>query len=84
MAQMRITGTVTDANGELLTGAIVQLRQNGTGKMVRFGKTDARGSFSLDATSDGYLRMCSSLLTRTVETYNGQSCRFRPVLAECH
>ena len=23
MAQMRITGTVTDANGELLTGAIV-------------------------------------------------------------
>ena len=57
MAQMRITGTVTDANGELLTGAIVQLRQNGTGKMVRFGKTDARGSFSLDATSDGYLEV---------------------------
>ena len=57
MAQMRITGTVTDANGERLTGAIVQLRQNGTGKMVRFGKTDARGSFSLDATSDGYLEV---------------------------
>ena len=54
---MRITGTVTDANGEPLAGAIVQLRQSGTGKMIRFGKTDARGSFSLDAASDGYLEV---------------------------
>lgn len=56
MAQRRITGTVTDAKGEPLTGAIVQLRQSGTGKMIRFGKTDARGSFSLDA-ADGYLEV---------------------------
>lgn len=57
MAQMRITGTVTDANGKPLTGAIVKLRQSGTGKMIRFGKTDVRGLFSLDAAADGYLEV---------------------------
>ena len=57
MAQMRITGTVTDAKGEPLTGAIVQLRQSRTGKMIRFGKTDARGSFSLEAAANGYLEV---------------------------
>jgi len=55
MAQMQIRGTVTDANGELLTGVIVQLRQKGTGKMVRFGKTDAKGAFALEAVADSYL-----------------------------
>ena len=57
MAVAQIKGTVTDANGEPLAGAIVQLRQNGTGKMIRFGKTDVRGSFSLEAAVDGYLEV---------------------------
>lgn len=57
MAQMRITGTVTDTDGKPLTGAIVKLRQSGTGKMIRFGKTDVRGLFSLDAAADGYLEV---------------------------
>ena len=57
MAQMRITGTVTDDNGESLAGAIVQLRKSGTGKIIRFGKTDAKGSFSLEAAADGYLEV---------------------------
>jgi len=55
MSQDQIKGTVTDTNGELLTGVIVQLRQNGMGKMIRFCKTDAKGAFALEATADGYL-----------------------------
>ena len=34
MAQMRITGTVTDKKGDPLTGVILQVRSNNTNKMV--------------------------------------------------
>lgn len=57
MAQMRITGTVTDTNGDPLTGVILQVRSNGTNKMIRFGKTDAKGQFSIEATTDCYLEV---------------------------
>ena len=57
MAQMRITGTVTDKNGDPLTGTIIQVRSNGTNKMIRFGKTDSKGSFSIEANADGYLEV---------------------------
>lgn len=57
MAQMRITGTVTDTNGDPLTGVILQVRSNGTNKMIRFGKTDAKGQFSIEATADSYLEV---------------------------
>ena len=57
MAQMRIMGTVTDTNGVPLTGAIIQVRSNSTNKMIRFGKTDAKGSFTLEATADSYLEV---------------------------
>ena len=57
LAQIRITGTVTDTNGDPLTGAIIQVRGNSTNKMIRFGKTDANGSFTLEATADSYLEV---------------------------
>ena len=57
MSQMRITGTVTDKNGESLTGVIIQVRSNGTNKMIRFGKTDSKGSFSIEANADSYLEV---------------------------
>ena len=57
MAQMRITGTVTDKNGDPLTGAIIQVRSNSTNKMIRFGKTDSKGSFSIEAATDSYLEV---------------------------
>ena len=57
MAQMRITGTVTDKNGAPLAGAIIQVRSNSTNKMIRFGKTDAKGSFTLETTADSYLEV---------------------------
>ena len=57
MAQMRIMGTVTDTNGVPLTGAIIQVRSNSTNKMIRFGKTDTKGSFTLEATADSYLEV---------------------------
>ena len=57
MAQMRITGTVTDKNGDPLTGAIIQVRSNGTNKMLRFGKTDSKGSFSIETNADSYLEV---------------------------
>lgn len=57
MAQMRITGTITDKNGDPLTGAIIQVRSNNTNKMIRFDKTDAKGSFTLEVTADSYLEV---------------------------
>ena len=57
MAQMRITGTATDKKGDPLTGVIIQLRSNVTNKMIRFGKTDAKGQFSIEATADSYLEV---------------------------
>ena len=57
MAQMRIMGTVTDKNGDPLTGAIIQMRSNGTNKMIRFGKTDNKGLFSIEANADSYLEV---------------------------
>ena len=57
MAQMRITGTVTDMNGDPLTGVIIQVRSNSTNKMIRFGKTDAKGVFSLEAAANSYLEV---------------------------
>ena len=57
MAQMRITGTVTDKNGDSLTGVILQVRSNNTNKMIRFGKTDNKGSFSIEANADSYLEV---------------------------
>ena len=57
MAQMRIMGTVTDKNGDPLTGAIIQVRSNSTNKMIRFGKTDSKGSFSIEANADSYLEV---------------------------
>ena len=57
MAQMRITGTVTDKNGEPLTGTIIQVRSNSTNKMLRFVKTDSKGSFSIEAATDSYLEV---------------------------
>ena len=57
VAQMRITGTVTDKNGDPLTGAIIQVRSNSTNKMIRFGKTDAKGVFSLEVAADSYLEV---------------------------
>ena len=57
MAQMRITGTVTDMNGDPLTGVIIQVRSNNTNKMIRFDKTDAKGSFTLEVTADSYLEV---------------------------
>ena len=57
MAQMRIMGTVTDKNGDPLTGAIIQVRSNGTNKMIRFGKTDNKGLFSIEANADSYLEV---------------------------
>ena len=57
MAQMRITGTVTDKKGDPLTGVILQVRSNNTNKMIRFGKTDNKGSFSIEANADSYLEV---------------------------
>ena len=57
LAQMRIMGTVTDTNGAPLTGVIIQVRSNSKNKMIRFGKTDAKGSFTLEATTDSYLEI---------------------------
>ena len=57
MAQMRIMGTITDKNGDPLTGAIIQVRSNSTNKMIRFGKTDSKGSFSIEAATDSYLEV---------------------------
>ena len=57
MAQMRITGTVTDKKGDPLTGVIIQVRSNSTNKMIRFGKTDAKGVFSLEAAANSYLEV---------------------------
>ena len=57
MAQMRITGKVTDKNGDPLTGVIIQVRSNGTNKMIRYGKTDSKGSFSIEANADSYLEV---------------------------
>jgi len=57
MAQMRITGTVTDKKGDPLTGVILQVRSNNTNKMIRFGKTDNKGSFSIEAATDSYLEV---------------------------
>ena len=57
LAQIRIAGTVTDKNGDPLAGAIIQVRSNSTNKMIRFGKTDAKGSFTLEATADSYLEV---------------------------
>lgn len=57
LAQMRITGTVTDTKGEPLTGAIIQVRSNSTGKMLHYGKTGEKGHFSIEAASDGYLEV---------------------------
>ena len=57
MAQMRITGTVTDMKGDPLTGVIIQVRSNSTNKMIRFGKTDAKGVFSLEAAANSYLEV---------------------------
>ena len=56
-AQMRITGTITDKNGDPLTGAIIQVRSNDTNKMIRFGKTDSKGSFSIEVATDSYLEV---------------------------
>ena len=57
MAQMWITGTVTDKNGDPLTGVIIQVRSNSTNKMLCFGKTDSKGSFSIEAATDSYLEV---------------------------
>ena len=57
MAQMRITGTVTDKKGDPLTGVILQVRSNNTNKMIRFGKTDNKGSFSIEANANSYLEV---------------------------
>ena len=57
MAQMRITGTVTDMKGDPLIGVIIQVRSNSTNKMIRFGKTDAKGVFSLEAAANSYLEV---------------------------
>ena len=38
-------------------GAIIQVRSNGTNKMLRFGKTDSKGSFSIETNADSYLEV---------------------------
>ena len=57
LAQTQIVGTIVDNYGEPLMGAIVQLKQRDTDKMIRFGKTDSKGVFSLEATADCYLEV---------------------------
>lgn len=56
-AQTRLTGNVVDAKGEPLAGAIVQLRNNGTNKMIRFCRTDAKGAFSMETAADSYMEV---------------------------
>lgn len=57
LAQIRITGTVTDAAGSAMAGAIIQVRNNATHKIIRFGKTNGTGSFALEADNDCYLEI---------------------------
>ena len=57
MAQMRITGKKKKKKGDPLTGVIIQVRSNSTNKMIRFGKTDAKGVFSLEAAANSYLEV---------------------------
>lgn len=56
-AQMRITGTVTDTNGEPLTDAIIQIRSNATNKMLHYAKTDSKGAFSIETTAESYMEV---------------------------
>ena len=56
-AQTRLTGSVVDAKGESLAGAIVQLRNDTNNKMIRFGRTDAKGLFSMEAAADSYMEV---------------------------
>jgi len=57
LAQTQLTGTVVDAKGEPLAGAIVQLRNNGTNKTVGFIRTNIHGQFSIKNTADSYLEV---------------------------
>ena len=57
LAQMRIIGTITDKNGEPLAGAIVQLRNSDTNKLIRFGKTNSKGAFSIEVVAKSYLEV---------------------------
>ena len=68
LAQTKVTGVVVDANGKPLTGVIVQVRSNATNKMVRFGKTDGKGAFSIEADTDSYLE--ASMLGFTKQRIN--------------
>ncbi|MCH5310271.1 MAG: carboxypeptidase regulatory-like domain-containing protein, partial [Prevotella sp.] len=68
LAQTKVTGVVVDANGKPLTGVIVQVRNNATNKMVRFGKTDGKGAFSIEADANSYLE--ASMLGFTKQRIN--------------
>lgn len=56
-AQMRITGTITDTDGEPMAGVSIQVRNITTNKTTSFGRSDIDGNFSINVAADSFLEV---------------------------
>lgn len=56
-AQTKVSGTVVDVNNSVLPGVIVQVRDCSDSKMLRFGKTDAKGTFTIEVSDGNYIEV---------------------------
>lgn len=54
MAQIKVSGTVTDRDGVPLAGAIIKENSKETNKMIHYTSTDNSGAFSIDVSADNY------------------------------